>query len=317
MNAGHEGAYGGWGEAVGRREEVRSVLWWVLLANLVVILAKVLVGIHSGSIAVLGDAAHSGIDAVNNVVGLAAVRLAAEPPDERHPYGHGKFETLAALAVAAFLSVSCFELIQGAIGRLIEGGRAPDLQPIMFFVLAGAMVVNSGVAWREARAGRRLGSELLRADARHTASDVLVTAGVLVGLILTRAFGWVWADAVLALLVALVVARSGYEILRDTIPVLVDERATDPQAIEGAALSVEGVRGASQIRSRGRAGEGFAELTIHVARHESVVSAHEIADEVERHVAMKMSFTDVTVHVEPESPGGRPGGPDQPPTGSA
>ena len=282
-----------------RRGEVRRVLTWVLGANLAVIAAKLYVGLRSGSIAVLGDAAHSGIDAVNNLVGLAAMRLAAAPPDDEHPYGHGKFETLAALAVAGFLSITCFELLQGAVGRLVTGGAPPNIEPLTIGVLAGAMVVNGAVAWGENRASKRLSSEILAADARHTASDVLVTAAVLVGIALMAVFDWESADAILAIVVALVVARSGYGILRETIPVLVDERAMDPAAIESLAASIEGVRGTSQIRSRGRPGEGFAELTIHVAHRETVVSAHEIADEVERIIAAEMEFADVTVHVEP------------------
>ncbi|MCK5483198.1 MAG: cation diffusion facilitator family transporter, partial [Gemmatimonadetes bacterium] len=87
-----------------RHAAVRRVLWAVLFANLVVIVAKVWIGVRSGSLAILGDAAHSGVDALNNVVGLAAVKAASAPPDEEHPYGHAKFEVLGALAVVAFLS---------------------------------------------------------------------------------------------------------------------------------------------------------------------------------------------------------------------
>ncbi|MDX1395291.1 MAG: cation diffusion facilitator family transporter [Gemmatimonadota bacterium] len=289
----------GWAEAGERRRAVARVLAVVLVANIVVILAKVVVGFRSGSIAVWGDAAHSGIDALNNVVGLTAMRLAAAPPDEMHPYGHGKFETLAALAVAAFLSVTCFELLQSAIGRLATGGAAPRIEPAMIAVLGVAMVLNVFVAWGEGRAARRLSSEMLLADARHTAADVLVTAAVLGGLVLIRMFGWTQADAILALLVAVVVARSGYEILRDTIPVLVDERATEPAKIRAVAREVEGVVATSSIRSRGRPGEGFAELTIFVHRDETVVSAHEIADRVELRVADEVGFANVIVHVEP------------------
>jgi len=306
-----------WEAAGARRREVARVLLWVLIANLAVISAKIVVAVRSGSIAVLGDAAHSGIDAVNNVVGLAAMRLAAAPPDDRHPYGHGKFETLAALAVAAFLSVTCFELIRGAVGRLMSGAVAPRIEPLMIVVLAGAMVVNVAVAWGESRAARSLSSEILAADARHTGSDVVVTAAVLVGLVLTRAFGWASADAILAILVALVVARSGYEILRGTIPVLVDERAVEPERIRAVAGSIEGVCATTSIRSRGREGEGFAELTIHVDEGETVVSAHEIADRVERTVADDIGFASVTVHVEPATPASQPAAPVTQPSGGS
>ena len=282
-----------------RHGRVRRILLWVLLANVGVIAAKLIVGLRSGSIAVLGDAAHSGVDAINNVVGLVAIRLAAAPPDAEHPYGHGKFETLAALAVAAFLSVTCFELVQSAFERLIRGGAPPDIEPAMMIVLVAAIVVNAAVALGEARASRTLSSEILAADARHTASDVLVTAGVVVGLAITDRTGWAAADAWLALAVALVVARSGYQILRETIPVLVDERAVDPREIEDVAGRVPGVRAVTGSAHAAKPSGASRNSRSGSHPEETVVSAHEIADEVERRVAAQIGFTDVTVHVEP------------------
>ncbi|MFQ5889091.1 MAG: cation diffusion facilitator family transporter [Gemmatimonadota bacterium] len=285
-----------------RRSAVRRVLWWVLAANLVVIAAKIAIGVRSGSIAVLGDAAHSGVDALNNLVALFAVRLAAEPPDEEHPYGHGKFETLGALAVVSFLSITCFELITGAVGRLLASFPPPSIEPVTFWVLAGTMVVNVGVARAEASTGRRLGSELLLADARHTAADVLVTLSVLFGLVLI-VVGWPEADAWLAILVALVIARSGLQILRSTVPVLVDSRALDAERIRSLATETPGVMDATEIRSRGRPGEAFAELTIRVDPGSDLAEAHRIADTVERKLARAAGFSKVVVHVEPVADG--------------
>ncbi len=165
-------------------------------------------------------------------------------------------------------------------------------------VLAGTMVVNVGVAYYERRRGEELGSELLTADARHTQADVWVTLSVLVGLGLVR-LGWGDADAVLAILVAMVVAHSGYEILRRTVPVLVDERAVDPGRVRRLAAAVDGVESVAEIRSRGRPGEAFAELTVRVHPATQVREAHAIADEVERRVAAELDLKNVVVHVEP------------------
>lgn len=286
-----------------RRSEVRRVLWWVLGANLAVILAKLVVGLRSGSIAVLGDAGHSGVDAINNVVGLVAVGLAAHPPDEEHPYGHGKFETLGALAVASFLSITCFELLEAAVRRIVSGAPPPGIEPLTFYVLLGTMAVNVGVAWSEARKGRELSSEMLRADARHTAADVLVTAAVLVGLGLVK-LGWGAADAWLAILVAAVIAHSGFQILKSTVPVLVDRRALEAEEIRALAEATPGVLGADEIRSRGRPGEAFAELTIHVDPSKDVEAAHRIADRVEKLLEREAGFSGVVVHVEPQERGG-------------
>ena len=286
-----------------RRREVQRVLWWVLVANLAVVVAKLAIGLRAGSIAVLGDAAHSGVDAINNVVGILAVRLAATPPDDEHPYGHAKFETLGALAIASFLSITCFELLQGSIGRLVAGAPPPSIAPLTFAVLAATMVVNVAVASAEARYGRRLDSEVLQADARHTAADVLVTGAVIVGLVVVRA-GWADADAWLGIFVALVIARSGFEILRTTVPVLVDRRALDAGRLRRLAEETPGVLSATEIRSRGRAGEAFAELTIRVDAAADLVEAHRIADTVERRLEREAGFARVVVHVEPLAEGG-------------
>ncbi len=292
----------GGGRPEDRRKAVVRILWGVLAANLAVVAAKLYVGLGAGSIAVLGDGAHSGVDALNNLVALAAVRVAAAPPDEDHPYGHGKFETVGALAIVAFLSITCFELVRTSVVRLLGDARPPSVEPVLFWVLGGAMVVNVAVAWAEARWGRKHGSHLLLADARHTAADVLVTGSVLGGMGLV-ALGWERADAWLGLAVAVVIARSGLEILRETVPVLVDERAFDPDRIHSLVTDADGVRDASEIRSRGRPGEAFAELTIHVDPGAGVREAHRIADRVERMLEEEGGFYGVTVHVEPAEEG--------------
>ncbi|UCF19100.1 MAG: cation transporter [Gemmatimonadota bacterium] len=277
---------------------MRRILLWILWANLLLVAVKIAVGWKIGSLSVLGDAAHSGTDALNNVVALAAIYLAAAPPDEKHPYGHSKFETLGAFIIAGMLSITCFELLRSAVSRLVQGAPPPRPEAIAVAVLAATMVVNIGVAFYERRRGLELRSELLTADARHTQADVWITLAVLAGLALVR-IGWEQADSVLAILVAFVVARSGLLILRSTVPVLVDERAVDPERILKLASGVKGVETVSEIRSRGRPGEAFAELTVRVNPTTSVRQAHTIADEVERRVAQELNLRDVIVHVEP------------------
>lgn len=280
-----------------RRRSIRRILWWVFGANLVVALIKLGVGIRSGSIAVLGIAAESGMDALNNGVALMAARIASVPPDEEHPYGHGKFETLGALAVASFLSVTTFELVRSGTERLLTDTPPPQLDTLTFLSLIGVMLVSALISWLEFRAGRRHRSELLRADARHTLADVLVTGAVLVGLGLV-ALGWRDGDAWVALAVALMVAYSGFQILRDAVPVLVDRRALEARKIREYVEPTPGVWKATEIRSRGRMGEAFAELTIHVDPSRNVEEAHRVADAVEEKLE-EAGFAGVVVHVEP------------------
>ena len=282
-----------------RRGAVNRVLAWVLVANLAVVAARLVVGVRSGATAVLGIAADSGVDALNNVVALLAIWVAARPPDAEHPYGHGKFETLGALAIVSFLSITAFELTRRAIARLVGGGPAPALEPATFWVLGATLVVNAGVALSESRLGRKLGSEILRADARHTTADVLITGAVIGGEGLVAA-GWSSGDAWLGLLVVVVIIHSGWQILRETVPVLVDRRVIDPAWIRELVAEDPGVRRAVEIRSRGRPGEAFAELTIHVDPEAGVREAHEVADRIERLLERKGGFSGVTVHVEPD-----------------
>ncbi len=281
-----------------RQLRVRRILFWIFWANLVLVAVKVAVGWVIGSVAVMGDAAHSGVDALNNLVALTMILFAAAPPDEEHPYGHGKFETLGALTIAGLLSITCFELLRVAATRLVEGSPPPRPDLTAVVVLAATMLVNIWVALYERRRGRELGSELLTADATHTQADVLVTFSVLVGLGLVQ-FGFGQADAVLAILVALLVAYSGFQILRSTVPVLVDRRAVDPERVLRLASTVKGVENVTAIRSRGRPGDAFAELTICVHPAIEVRQAHSIADEVERKVASELQLRNVVVHVEP------------------
>ncbi len=279
---------------------VRRVLVGLLGANLVVVAAKAVVGITSGSLAVWGDALHSSVDSLYNVLGLIVVRVAAQAPDEDHPYGHGKFETLGALAIVVFLSITCFELVRNAVQKLLGGGHTIAVTDLGLVVLLATLGVNVLVAWYENRRGHELSSELLIADAAHTRTDVFITIGVLIGVLFARG-GATWVDPVVAIVVAALIVRVAYQIFSRTVPVLVDERAIPERAIRQSAQRVKGVRNAYGIRSRGGHGAGvrYAEVTIAVDGDANVAAAHAIADEVEARLKQELELNAVTVHVEP------------------
>src|SRR5438309_7135985 len=143
---------------------VRRVFIGLLAANLAVVGVKLAVGLSSGSLAVLGGAVDSCVDALNNVLALIVVRVAAKEPDEDHPYGHGKFETLGALAIVGFLSITCFELVRQAVYRFSGDHRAPLLSEAQFAILLATLAINVLVTRYEQRRGRQLGSQLLIAE---------------------------------------------------------------------------------------------------------------------------------------------------------
>ena len=279
---------------------VRRVLTGILFANIAVVIAKAAVGILSGSLAILGDALHSSVDALYNVLGLIVVRVAARAPDEDHPYGHRKFETLGALAIVIFLSVTCFELGRSAVVKLVAGGHAIELSDLGLGILLGTLGMNVLVTWYENRRGHELRSELLIADAAHTRTDVFITIGVLLGSLFARQ-GYLWVDPIVAVVVAILCVRVAYQIFLRTVPTLVDERAIPERTIRQTAEAVEGVKSVYHIRSRGaNAGSvRFAEVTIAVDPNANVAAAHAIADAVEERLKLDLELEEVTVHVEP------------------
>jgi cation diffusion facilitator family transporter len=181
---------------------------------------------------------------------------------------------------------------------LWQGTSAPVLSPLAAGLLVATLLVNIGVVWYETRAGQRLQSEILLADAAHTRADVFITIAVIIGLALAT-LGLTWADPVLAIVVSVMVVRIGVQVVGRVIPSLVDQAAVDGAAIRRAATQIPGVRDAYDIRSRAAAAKRFAELTITVDGSESVTTAHEIADVVEERLRTTLDLHEILVHVEP------------------
>ncbi len=271
----------------------------VLALNVIVALVKLGVGAKTGALTVLGAALESGLDMFNNAIGMMLVAVAGRAPDDDHPYGHDKFETLGALAIVGFLSISCFELLREGIGALLAKRAPHHVDSADLVIIACTLVVNVFVVWYERRRGRALGSAFLLADAAHTSGDILVTILALTSLALSHVAG-PWLDAALGIGVALIIAWSGIKILRESIPILVDERAIDADELRGAVLRVPDIGDVRNVRSRFTAsGQLFAEVTIVVHGGTPVDEAHRLADAVEAAIEREFGASQVTVHVEP------------------
>jgi cation diffusion facilitator family transporter len=282
-----------------RPDAVRKVLARVLVLNLIVVAIKLIVGLRTGALSVLGAALESTLDLLNNVVGMILVTVAARAPDETHPYGHAKFETLGALAIVTFLSISCFELLREGVMQLSRA-HTPERPSLLEVGLVGITLgVNALVVIYERRRGRELSSSFLIADAAHTNSDLYVTLLALISLALTR-IGLGALDPLLAVLVALIIAWNGYQILKESVPILVDERGLDSADVRRLVEQIPRIEEVRTVRSRaGASGIVFAEVTVGVAGSTSVADAHAIADEVESRIAEALGASEVVVHVEP------------------
>ncbi|MFB8790018.1 MAG: cation diffusion facilitator family transporter [Potamolinea sp.] len=289
------------------RSEVRKVLLITLLLNLFVMALKAVVGFLTGSLSLQADALHSVTDSANNVLGLIASRFSSPQPDRDHPYGHQKFEAVGALGIAAFLGIACFEILQGAIERLFKELTPVNISASELWLLLIVLGVNIFVTYYERGVGKRVGSPILIADAQHTMSDVWVTITVLAGLIGVWQAKQLnlpqlqWLDVILSFPVALLVFYSGWKVLTENLPWLVDEMAIAPEAIRDVVMQVPGVINCHDIASRGLLGrQVFIEMHMIVDAWD-VESAHEITEEVENHLEERFSPVRVLIHVEPPS----------------
>ena len=279
-----------------RDRQVRRVIVIEGLANVAVLALKIVVGVSTGSLAVFGDALHSLSDVANNAVAWFVVRISSQPPDRDHPYGHRKFETLAVFVLATLLTVLGIELALGALRREAQPTVGdPWTLPLMLGVLA----INVALASWEGAWARRLSSDILGADARHTFADVLTTIVVIVGWQLSVR-GYPWLDTVCAIAVAAFVLALAFGLFRRAIPILVDSIAVEPEAVGDVARAVHGVRGVKTVRSRSTGGSTAIDMIVTVDSGITAADAHAITDAIEEELRAHLSIDDVTIHVEPD-----------------
>jgi cation diffusion facilitator family transporter len=277
---------------------VRRVLWVVLWLNLAVAVAKLAYGAVSGSIAIRADGIHSLFDGGSNIVGLVALWVASHPPDDDHPYGHRKVESLAALLIGVSVVLGLLEVVR-SIASSILGRTHPQISGLGFVVAGGTLAINLLVSTREAASGRRLRSEVLLADARHTLGDSIATLGVLAGFIGVR-MGYPSADLAAACVVSVMIAHTAWQIFRRSFHSLLDTVELDPRAVVAAALSLPGVLDCHAVRSRAAGGQVHVDLHIHVAPDMPVSTAHDLTHAVEEEIRRRFpAVTDVIIHTEP------------------
>ncbi len=287
----------------GRVRAVGRVLLVTLGLNLAVAIAKIAYGTLAHSLSIRADGFHSLTDSANNLVGLVGVWLASRPADDNHPYGHHKFEIIAAGLVGLSLLAMAYDVASGAALRLLHGTvQAPELDVWAFVVLIVTLGINSFVASWERRRGEALASVLLIGDATHTRSDVLVTSGVLLTTLAVK-WGFGGVDLIAALGIAGFIAYAGIQVLRTNLGYLSDSAALDPSTIEQVVCAVPGVASTHKIRTRGSPGRIYVDLHIQVARNLDVVEAHKVTHWVID--AIKRRFPDVRdvlIHTEPAYP---------------
>jgi len=282
------------------------VLWVLgvtLVLNLLSATLKLLVSVLSRNLTVFSDAMHGYVDAANNVMGIVAITVSWRPPDANHPYGHRKFEAMAALGIAALMTLTSWEIARAVLHRWLTHERRdlPINSAAFLLTVFFGLLINIFVSQYELRRGRRLGSTFLVADAMHTRSDILVTLVSLSSLLFAPAYPL--ADTVFSLVVIGFILHTGWAVLRDNVLLLTDAVQMDPVPIRQVCESIEGVINCHAIRSRGM--PDAIQLDLHIVVPPEVTAAQTHDIEARVRAALYEAFpqiADVAIHHQTEMP---------------
>ena len=281
-----------------RYATVVRVLRRVLFLNLAVAIIKIVLGLATGAVSILSDGFHSLTDSASNVVALVGVSIARRPPDENHPYGHRKYETMASVGILVFLILVLVQVLSAAYDRVVNGG-APRVFPEGIGIMTATLVINLFVVAYEEREARRLNSEVLGADAKHTRSDVLTSGAVLAALIGVW-WGYPLLDPLAAVVVAGFIGHAGWSIAQQASQILSDEIVIAEDDVREVVRSVPEVVGCHHIRTRGSTDYVFMDLHVWLDGRTPLESAHATSHVVKDRLMKRFPhLADVVIHIEP------------------
>jgi cation diffusion facilitator family transporter len=260
---------------------------------------KVAVGIISGSVSIISEAIHSSIDLIAAVIAFISVKFSDTPPDQRHPYGHGKFENISGVVEGLLIFVAAILIISKAARRLM--GEPMELGSIWIgsLVMLVSAVVNWIVSQKLYKVARMTNSVALEADALHLRTDVWTSLGVAIGLALILLTGIKWFDPVIAILVALFIIKEAYTLLRKAFSPLLDTAWGDSEIDELEKKLMEMKVDYHDLRTRAAGNYRFIDIHIQIPESESVRNAHNYCDRIEDELKRSFKNLTINIHVEP------------------
>ncbi|MGO4526701.1 cation diffusion facilitator family transporter [Microvirga sp. 2MCAF35] len=284
-------------------DKIQKLALGSIFVGTVVLVLKYAAYYITGSIALYSDALESVINVVTAVAAFMAVRLSAAPADANHPYGHHKVEYFSAVLEGVLIIVAALAILREAYYGFLSP-KMIDAPMEGLAINAIASVINAFWSWLLINRGRRMRSPALVADGRHLFTDVVTSAGVLIGLLLVPFTGWHWLDSVLAALVAVNILWSGWGLMKESIGGLMDEalpEATLSRVREIIAINAQGAIEAHDLRTRHAGRMTFIDFHLVVPGHMSVTDAHDICDRLERALKDDVKDSLITIHVEPDN----------------
>ncbi|MFC0337430.1 cation diffusion facilitator family transporter [Kushneria avicenniae] len=279
-----------------------KLAWGSLLVGFSVLGLKTLAYALTGSVALLSDALESMVNVVTAVAALIAIRVAAMPADDNHPYGHHKAEFFSAVLEGVMIIIAALLILREAITGIMDP-QPLELPALGIVISLAATVINAVWSRVLIRVGRRERSPALVADGRHLLTDVVTSGGVVVGVVLAMTTGWWLLDPLVAIIVAVNILWSGAKVIQESLSGLMDE-AVSPDTLElihhVIAITGEGAVEAHDVRTRHAGRATFVDFHLVVPGETTVFHAHEICDRIEAGLRQALGEVRITIHVEPE-----------------
>jgi len=261
---------------------------------------KFVIAFLTGSLGLLSEALHSGLDLVAAVITYFSVRVSDKPPDKEHNYGHGKIENFSALAETILLFVTCIWIIYEALNRLITGKTEIEVNVWSYIVIITSIIIDVTRSRALYKVAKKYNSQALEADALHFSTDIWSSSVVLLGLICAH-FGLYFADPIAALVVALIVFFISYRLGKRSVDVLLDKAPRDTlNKIEQILKNFPEIKSFHDVKVRTAGADTFVKVNIHLQPNLDLEKAHEICDKVESEIGNSIPRCDVTVHPEPD-----------------
>ncbi|MFN8610471.1 MAG: cation diffusion facilitator family transporter [Vulcanimicrobiota bacterium] len=283
----------------GQRKQSAALL--SIVSNSTLVLGKLVIGVLCNSVAVISEAVHSASDLMASVIAYAAVRMSDSPPDEDHPYGHGKIESISSLAEALLIFAAALYIVYEAILKL---RKPPEASPPLYLamgVMATSVVVNFFISRYLRRVGRETDSLALLADAEHLNVDVVTAAGVLVGLALAQATGKSWLDPVAALGVAVLIFKTAWELCVEALQPLMDARLPlDEENLIRRVLNGDPrVLGYHKLRTRKAGSQRHVDVHVQLDDEITLLEAHQVSEDLEDEIRKLLPMLLINIHIEP------------------
>jgi cation diffusion facilitator family transporter len=271
-----------------------------VISNTVLVVLKLIVGFYTGAVSIISEAAHSGFDLLASVIAFYAVRKADTPPDDNHAYGHGKFENLSG-AIEAILIIGAAVWIVYEAGSKMNSATVPGFLEYGIAIMIISIAINYWVSERLFKVAKQTGSHALEADGLHLRADIWTSVGVLVGLVIIHVTGLAWLDPVIAIIVAGIVFKAGYGMTKKSLYELTDISlpAHEEQMIIDIIKSHKEVISFHQLRTRRSGSWRLIDMHLILYKDMHLNKAHDICDQIEAEIKLKLGSCDVVIHLEP------------------